>query len=255
MTDFLRKAFRPHDLKLSDTGEIELAFAQLNVIDSDGDVTLPGAFPAKDVPMSAYGHTSWDGALPVGKGTISESGDWAVFKGQFFMDTTGGRDTHATVKGLGPLAEYSYGYNVLQGESGLFEGKHVRFLKSLDPHEVSPVLKGAGLGTHTMSIKSGAPGSDAPSATRLVWASDEMKAVLAQLTEHAASRGKDGRKLSRSDRAVLEDLVEAWDGHVAAARGLLSTDVPQDPAKQAEFAKAFEENLLAIARANGVLLS
>jgi hypothetical protein len=46
-------------------GLVEAVFSTFNVIDSDGDVTLPGAFeegaPAR---VSAYGHTSWDGKLP-----------------------------------------------------------------------------------------------------------------------------------------------------------------------------------------------
>lgn len=252
MTDILRKSFTPHEFKLDDSGSVELAFAQLNVIDSDGDVTLPGAFGTKDVPMSAYGHASWDGALPVGKGTISEAGSWAIFKGQFFMDTTAGRDTHATLKGLGPLAEFSYGYNVLDGGPGTFEGKAVRFLKSLDTFEVSPVLKGAGLGTHLRSIKSGAPASAAPYAEQLLWYSEGLPALIDRFKSHAATRASEGRKLSRADRAALEDLVETLDGQLSAARELLIVPEPVDPAKQAMVRQAEIDNLLALARANGV---
>ena len=250
--DILRKSFTPTEVKLSESGTVELAFAQLNVIDSDGDVTLPGAFPTKDVPMSAYGHASWDGALPVGKGTITEEGQWAVFRGQFFMDTAAGKDTYNTLKGLGSLAEFSYGYNVLDGAPGMFEGKAVRFLKSLDPHEVSPVLKGAGLGTHIRSIKSGAPASAAPYAEQLLWYSEGLPALMDRFKGHAATRASEGRKLSRADRAALEDLVETLDGQLATARELLFVPEPVDPAKQAAYRAADIENLLAIARANGV---
>lgn len=301
MTDIARKAFIPHELKLSETGEIELAFAQLNVVDSDNDVTLPGAFPTKDVPMSAYGHTSWDGELPVGRGTISESGDWAILKGQFFMDTTAGRETHATIKGLGELAEYSYGYVPLDHSFGQVDGKSVRYLKRLDVFEVSPVLRGAGLGTHTRAIKSGgstklaaealaaaialhdahmsgmvpptpesqaelarlllairtaiksgAPAPGASYAEQITWYSDGLPALIDRFKGHAATRATDGRKLSRADRAALEDLVDTLDGQLSAARGLLVTAEPVDPAKQAAFQRAAIDNLLAIARANGV---
>src|SRR3989304_4612736 len=69
MTDILRKAFTPFDFKLSETGDVTVAFSRFNVIDSDNDVTFPGAMPVgKSVPMSAFGHTSWDGALPTGVG-------------------------------------------------------------------------------------------------------------------------------------------------------------------------------------------
>jgi hypothetical protein len=248
-----RKAFTPYEFKLSETGDVTVAFSRFNVIDSDGDVTFPGAMPVgKAVPMSSYGHTSWDGAPPTGKGVISERLDLGIFAGGFFMETDQGRNAYHTTKAMADLQEWSYGYAVLDGPPGMFNGKRVRELRKLDVFEVSPVLRGAGVGTHTLAIKSGAPGPDAPSAERLVWYSDGMKAVLDQLAEHAATRGKDGRKLSRSDRAVLEDLAEAQAGHLAATRALLDSDAPQDPAKQAEFRQAAYENLLAIARANGV---
>jgi hypothetical protein len=198
-----RKLFAPGGLKLDDQGHLKAAFAQLNVLDADGDVTLPGAFPNKDVPMSAYGHTSWEGALPVGRGSITEEGDWAVFEGDFFMTTTHGHDAYLTVKGLGELAEYSYGYNVLMEERGTFMGKPANFLKSIDPFEVSPVLKGAGVGTHTIAIKGGAPGPEMPWAEHVSWYRDTSAAFLDHATARAAMRDVEGRKLSRSDRDGL----------------------------------------------------
>jgi hypothetical protein len=221
-----RKAFTPIEVKLDETGSIELAFSRLNVIDADGDVTLTGAIPAKDVPMSAYGHTSWDGALPIGKGSISEQGGLGVFKGRFFLETTHGRDAYETVKGLGALAEYSYGYNVIDGGPGTFDGKRVRELRKLDVFEVSPVLKGAGVGTATLAIKSGAPASDAPFVEQLSWYSEGLPALLDRIKGHAAARASEGRKLSRADRAALEELVESLDGQLTAARDLLTVIDP-----------------------------
>jgi len=225
MTEY--KAGPAHELKLDDKGTIEAAFAQLNVIDADGDVTLPGAFPSKEVPMSAYGHTSWDGALPVGKGTISEEGDWAVFKGQMFLDTTAGRDAHATLKGLGPLAEFSYGYEPTDFSFGEQAGQKVRYLKLLDVFEVSNVLRGAGVGTHLRALKGGAPGPEMPWAERLSWYVDSLSALLDHGKARQELRASEGRKLSRTDRARLEDLEVALNGHLAAIHELLL--VPEDP--------------------------
>lgn len=150
-------------LKITDAseGRVQAVFATFDVKDHDGDVTLKGAFGNQQVRISAYNHKSWSGALPVGKGTISETGDGAVLDGQFFVNTTHGADTFETVKQMGDLQEWSYGYDVDDSERGTKDGAPVRFLKALTVHEVSPVLLGAGLGTRTLAAKSrqkGCPG-------------------------------------------------------------------------------------------------
>jgi len=199
-----------HDFKLDEQGAVSVAFAQLNVIDLDGDVTLPGAFPAKDVPMSGYGHTSWGGALPVGRGSISEKGDWAVFAGQFLMETDHGRNAYHTVKAMAELQEYSYGYNATDFSYGTQDNRNVRFLKLLDVFEVSPVLVGAGLGTHTLSIKSGEPGSGLPYADHLEALLKETALFIDRSRDRAEFRAKEGRDLSAVTRANLAALKDAW---------------------------------------------
>lgn len=146
------------EIKDAAKGEVEAVFATLNTKDKDNDVTPPGAFTdGAPVRISAFGHKSWEGALPVGKGTIREIGNEAVFKGQFFMNTTSGRDTFEVVKQMledgGPGMEWSYGYTVKDSEQGEFKGESVRFLKELEVHEVSPVMQGAGVGTRTVGVK------------------------------------------------------------------------------------------------------
>src|SRR3954469_9939021 len=89
------------EIKDAEKGIVEAVFSTFDVKDHDGDVTLKGAFKdGAPVRISAYNHGSWQGALPVGKGYISVDGDSAVLKGQFFMNTTHGRDTFETVKQL-----------------------------------------------------------------------------------------------------------------------------------------------------------
>jgi hypothetical protein len=85
------------------------------------------------------------------------------------METDQGRNAYNTTKAMADLQEWSYGYNVLPPAGpGMFDGKRVRELRKLDVFEVSPVLKGAGVGTATLAIKSGAPGADAPYAELLL---------------------------------------------------------------------------------------
>lgn len=139
--------------KLADkAGAFEAVFATLNTIDHDGDVTLPGAFTeGAPVRIACWGHR-WD-ELPVGKGVIRTRGNDAIVEGAFFLNTQGGRETYETVKALGALQEWSYGYDVLDASPGQYDGQRVQFLRKLKVHEVSPVLLGAGIGTHTTAIK------------------------------------------------------------------------------------------------------
>lgn len=153
-----RKSFRPQvRVKSEAKGEVSAVFSRFNVIDKDGDVTNPGAIQdGAPIVVSAYGHASWGGALPVGKGIIRTTKSEAVAELQFFMDTTQGVDTFNTVKALSEsgLGEWSYGFDTLDSEPGEHEGKSVNFLKKLKVFEVSPVLVGAGNDTRTISAKS-----------------------------------------------------------------------------------------------------
>jgi hypothetical protein len=151
-----RKTLCRVDIKDADKGEVAALFSTLDVIDSDMDVTRAGAFEdgAKAV-ISAYGHTSWDGALPVGSGTIRTTKTEAILDGKFFLDTRDGADTFTTVKRLAAdgLGEWSYGYDPVEYSFGEHDGKRVRFLDRLKVHEVSPVLLGAGVNTRTLAAK------------------------------------------------------------------------------------------------------
>jgi Caudovirus prohead serine protease len=142
------------EVKAADRGEVTAIFSTFNEVDGDGDVTLPGAFTdGAEVPISAYQHTSWTGALPVGKGVIRADGRRAWVEAQFFLMTQGGRDTFEVVKRLGDLGQWSYGYDPVDAEPGTWKGRPVRFLKRLQVHEVSPVLRGSGIGVTTLDAK------------------------------------------------------------------------------------------------------
>jgi len=152
-----RKSFSRVEIKDADKGLVSAVFSTFDVVDHDGDVTLKGAFTdGQAVVISAYGHRSWKGALPVGKGVIREDGDTAVLDGEFFMDTVEGRDTFTVVKRLAEdnLQEWSYSLDDVESERGTKDGRSVRFLKRIGlVKEVSPVLMGAGIETHTLGVK------------------------------------------------------------------------------------------------------
>ncbi len=148
-------------VKSGDKGEVTAVFATFNVIDKEGDVTLPGAFEeGAEVAISAYDHKSWKGSMPVGSGRIRTTDVEAVLDGQFFMDTNHGRDAFYTVKGMGSRQEWSYGYRTLHEPIvGDFHGKRANFLKRLAVEEVSPVWRGAGINTRTLAVKSADEGA------------------------------------------------------------------------------------------------
>src|SRR3546814_14819273 len=79
----------------------------MRISDWSSDVCSSDLAPVR---ISAYGHKSWQGQLPVGKGVIRVKGKRAILEGQFFMTTTHGRDTFETVKALSEdgLQEWSY---------------------------------------------------------------------------------------------------------------------------------------------------
>lgn len=156
------KFLRDFEIKSAARGEVVAVFSTFNTIDSDGDVTLPGAFTdGAQIPISAYGHKSWEGMLPVGRAEIRSTRTEAQLHGRFFLDTASGKDTFTTVKELAELGQWSYGYDAVKYSYGDFNGKQVRFLEQLAVHEVSPVLVGAGTGTRTVSAKQAGGGDPA----------------------------------------------------------------------------------------------
>jgi len=136
----------------SETGEVEAIFATLNVIDHDGDVTLPGAFGKQRVVIEAWNHNLQ--APPVGKGVIRERESEAILDGMFFLDTASGQEHHRVVKALEDQQEWSYTFRILDAEPGTHDGVEVRLLKSLEVAGVGPVTRGAGINTRTVAVKS-----------------------------------------------------------------------------------------------------
>lgn len=153
----MRKTMCDVVIKNVDLGEIEAVFSRFDVIDLDGDVTRKGAFTdGAPVVISAYGHRSWQGELPIGKGTIHELDDVAVLRGRFFLNTTHGRDAFETIKELADgddLQEWSYSLHDVVAKSDTVDGRKVRVIEKVRVKEVSPVLIGAGIDTGTLAVK------------------------------------------------------------------------------------------------------
>jgi HK97 family phage prohead protease len=138
----------------ADAGEVEAIFSRFDVIDSDNDIVLASAFThGQEVPMT-LGH---DWTRIVGKGRIMVEPGQAVLNGQYFMDTTAGKEAFLVVKGLENLAEWSWGFKTTDAAYEQRGDKTVRVIKAAEVYEVSQVLKGAGVGTYTRDLKGNSP--------------------------------------------------------------------------------------------------
>lgn len=232
------KAFARVEIKDAALGQVEAVFATLDVVDRDNDVTVKGAFKdGAPVSISAFGHKSWEGALPVGKGTIQERGNEAVFTGQFFLNTTHGKDHFETIKALseagGPGVEWSYGFDVKDSAPGEVDGKSVRILKSMDVHEVSPVMLGAGVNTRTTGVKSF--NDEISSAVKAV------KDAVESAGRVVALRAEKGKQLSQVNQSSLDELAAACD----KLKALLNTedDNTDTDALRTEYLRYMASNL------------
>lgn len=227
-----------------DRGHVTAVFSTFDVIDLDGDVTRKGAFTnGAPVVISAYGHTSWDGQLPIGKGTIFEQGSTAVLDGSFFLGTSHGRDAWETVKELSAagLQEWSYSLHNVTAEPGEVDGKSVRILTKIDVKEVSPVLKGAGVNTRTLAVKRGDT-TFSDHKTAVVTAIDE---VIERALEVVTLRVQDGKSFGSVEE--LRDLLSVKASGLARRMDELINPPGDNQA-------AVKELLRSIANAQGVTL-
>jgi hypothetical protein len=165
------------EIKDAEKGEVEAIIATFGVIDKDFDVILDTAIPdGSKVKMSSYGHDLMGGLFggggsPVGKGALFAEENKAIFRGKLFLQTQGGRETFEILKEMGKDQEWSFGFRVmgseLPDEDWRKRGAR-RILTKLDCFEVSPVLRGAGVGTRTLAVKEETPPPDpAKEAARL----------------------------------------------------------------------------------------
>lgn len=201
----ITKALSGVEIKeLDDKVHVEAVFATLDTKDHDGDVTQKGAFGKQNVRISDWNHSTWGGSKPIGMGTICEEGKEAVFRGTFFK-TQAAQEMREVLKGLGDLSEWSYGFDVDESEPGTHDGEKVRVLKRMTVHEVSPVLKGAGIGTHTRSVK----GLDGTLDEQIVSAVEAVEQAIERAERVEALRAEKGMEMTTAVRKSLEGLNAA----------------------------------------------
>lgn len=192
--------------EMGDTGQGLAILARLSEIDHDGDTYAKGAFSWKGDQWCPLIHHHDRYQMPFGKARVYEEGDIAYAELHLNLETSAGRDWHKAL--LFDLAtgkavqEYSYGFDVVDADFQVRGDSRVRILKQLDVHEVSTVVRGAGRGTGTLSMKALKDAGFAP--------------LIAGLGELAEALGGDPASLSATGRKQLEQI------HVALGKALQS---------------------------------
>lgn len=199
---------------MDDAGKGLARIATLSAVDSDGDTYAKGAFGWKEggeqwAPI-LVGHDRR--MMPIGKARVYEDGDAALADLHLNLDTQAGKDWHSALKfdlaNGRPAQEWSYGYEVKDSGHKVQGGQRVREIKQTDVHEVSAVVRGAGAGTRTLSMKS-AELKDAHFAP-----------LIACLGDLAASLPADALALSATGLKQLEEIEAAIAGVLEPMREL-----------------------------------
>lgn len=205
------KVLESVEIKDEEKGEIEAVFATVDVVDKDHDIIRPAAIvEGAKAKLSDYAHSAVFGAAPVGKGTMHQVKNKAVFRGHYFMSTTRGVEAFRTLKEIGPDQEWSFGYQVMGWEEPEEEDRKKgawRILTKLDAFEISPVLRGAGLGTRTVSVK--AAGASPPPKSPGAEEGANAAAEAARKVEEDATKGRETQEALLAEEARVKAEQEA----------------------------------------------
>jgi hypothetical protein len=127
----------------------------------------------------------------------------AVFSGNFFMDTSAGQEAYKTVKAMGDLQEWSWGFHTVKSTWEEIEQDMIRHLVETEVYEVSPVLKGAGIGTRTLAIK-----SRQTLEAQITAALETVDSLGERVRSLKGLRAEEGREISEERRTEIKGLAD-----------------------------------------------
>jgi len=150
-------------------GVVEAIVSVTNIVDSVNDIIEPGAYKNTLRKRNPKGVWSHDTNIPVAKTLKVEelmpndmrlpedlrqkNAGALLVKMQFNLNTSRGRDAFNDVQFFAEEQEWSIGYSVPEGKSRVDEKSGIRYIKTLELYEYSPVLFGAAPNTRTLSVK------------------------------------------------------------------------------------------------------
>ncbi len=242
------------EIKLDEAGAFEAAIATFDAIDSDRDIVRPGAFGDAVVSVLPAHDSS---SVPLGKVQVKERGNLAVAVGGFNLEIGAARDWSAALKfdlaNPPAVQQWSWGFIIPAGGSTIethADGEPVRIISKVDVFEVSPVLRGASVGTATLSAKSEG-GEPMPLVEHITFATAGVSELIERLHEVAEGRkAKDGRGLGKDVRLGIIGLAEESAKMLDHLATLIEAEVLPDD----EIAKAAAAYLAMNARRAGVEL-
>jgi Caudovirus prohead serine protease len=170
--------------------------------------------------------------MPFGKARVYEEGDIAYAELNLNLETQNGRDWHQTLlfdlKTGVAVQQYSYGFDVLDADFFTRGDERKRLLKQLDVHEVSTVIRGAGKGTRTLSMKELKEVAFAP--------------LIGSLNDLAEALGGDPASLSATGRKQLEEI------HAKLGKALVPVDDEAEAKAMADIANEIARHMTRDAR-------
>lgn len=224
--DIERKTFRGEIKQTDNEGSFEAIIATLDVVDADGDIIVPGAFQNATVSVLPA-HNSQH--VPLGKAKMEDRDNKAIAVGQFNLDVKAAKEWHKALQfdleNPPAIQEWSFAYRVVESEMETRDEEEVRILKKMDVMEVSPVLRGAGVGTGTIAAKQ-----------RFVDQLETTLKALEDTLERAKSiaelRASNDKPATLSDnhKARIKVIREKFEEIQALFSGAVEKDGPEMPA-------------------------
>lgn len=209
-------------------GDFTIRFSTFDVVDLDRDIVLASAVEG-GLKLPLLQSHRW-GDLAIGGGEVINDGKTAVLDGGFITASTWGKDAHETAKALharGIPQEASWGFKILEKRDPTpAEAKlgAEQVIEKTQPFEVSTVLRGAGVDTGLIDVKTSDRSDQFKEHAEQALAACD--ALLQRAATIADLRAKDGRDVPR--RETLEDVLKRLQA-TAEAFELLLTDPDATP--------------------------
>jgi hypothetical protein len=190
----------PLTLKDGDVGEFEAVFSTFDVVDLDGDIVRRSAITeGQKIPL-LWGHDF--SSPPIATGIVHTTDKHAVVRGSF-IDSTAGRDAHATVKATAGIQELSWGFQITESNHVAIDGKTHREITGSDQYEASFVLRGAaGAG------RTGVTAVKTTLTDQIEQASKTVREAIDRAKEVSRLRYDEGKTLGVKSAEALNELFK-----------------------------------------------